>query len=278
MGKFKTRFNITVGALAMLFVAFLAAGITLRVALHGGEVTIPNFSGMSVGEASNAALANDLDISIENQYYSTTVPAGRILSQAPAAGSRVRKHWPVRVTESLGPQQVTIPDVVGEPQREATMNLRRSSLDLGGTAKLDAPGDPDIVLAQSPPPAAGVDQPRVSLLLSQTAGAATSAIVLPSFAGMSYSAASHAATALGLRLLSVTDSAGTSAPPPGAVPGPNGGFVDAAGNPVAMIVTPALPSGPIDAQRPDAGSRVNPGDAIKVYFGKAGQNLSTAPQ
>ena len=140
----------------------LLRGITLRIALHGGEVTVPDFSGMSIAEASDAALSKHLDLNIENKFYSTVVPAGRILSQAPAAGSRVRKKWQVRVTDSLGPQQVSIPDVVGQPQRDAAMNIRRMSLDLGTLAHIGAPGDPDIVLAQTPPPNAGVDRPRVA--------------------------------------------------------------------------------------------------------------------
>jgi beta-lactam-binding protein with PASTA domain len=273
MATLRTKFRMTLGALLMSFVAFMTAAITLRVALHGGEVPVPDFSGMTVGEASSAALSSGLDLSIQDSYYSTTIPAGRILAQSPAAGSRVRKHWQVRVTESLGPQQVTIPDVSGQDQRDAAMSLRRNQLDLGTLAHIDAPGDADMVLAQTPPPNAGVDRPRVSLLLSQSAGSSpTSAFILPSFLGMSYSAANHAALALGIRVLSVTDAA--SAPPAGAVPGPDGGYVDASGAPVAMVTTPSQPSGAIDAQRPEAGSRANRNDTVKVYFGRMGEALN----
>ena len=191
----KRYFQIILGALAMIFVALFSAALTLRIALHGGEVSVPSFAGMSISEASDAALHNHLDLKIDNKFYSTVVPAGRILSQAPAAGSRVRKKWQVRVTVSLGPQQVSIPDVVGQPQRDAAMNIRRMSLDLGAVAHIGAPGDPDIVLAQTPPPNAGVDRPQVSLLLSEASDTATGSYVMPSFVGMSYSAATHAATA-----------------------------------------------------------------------------------
>src|SRR5579875_3756937 len=207
--------RIALGALAMITVAVLAGGITLRLALHAGEVSIPNFTGLTVQEASNAALRGGLDLNINNRFYSTTVPAGRILSQAPAPGSEVRKGWQVRVTESLGPQQVTIPDVVGQPVRQATMDLRRNQLDLGTQAHLDAPGDPDMVLAQTPPPNAGVDQPRVNLLLTSQAEDASNAFVMPSFVGMSYTTAAHAAIALGLRVASIGGM--PVAPPPSEV-------------------------------------------------------------
>lgn len=214
----KRFFRIAFTVIAMLATMMIAAGITLRLALHTGDTLIPSLSGLTVSEAADAALRAGLDLTIENKFYSTTVPAGRILSQAPAVGAQVRKGWQVRVTESLGPQQVTIPDVSAQPMRAATMTLRRASLDLGTIAHIEAPGDPDIVVAQTPPPDAGVDQPRVSLLVSSSGAGADGAFVLPSFLGMSYPAANRAAASLGLKTAwlgqtTSTISASSSLPP-----------------------------------------------------------------
>jgi len=274
-------FRLVLSTLAMLFVMFLSAAITLRIALHGHEVSVPNFSGMTVSEASTAALKAGLDLNIENKFYSTTVPAGRMLSQAPAPGSKVRHGWQVRVTESLGPQQVTIPDVAGQTEREASLNIRRDSLDLGTLAHIDAPGDPDIVLAQTPPPNAGVDQPRVSLLLSSTASGGANAMVMPSFLGMTYGAANHAAAALGLRVTFLSDTpapapAAAATPPPAYTTNAAGVKVDANGQaisfpagqpPPAAPVVPSSPAGPVTAQKPDSGYRVTKGDTIRLTFG-----------
>jgi beta-lactam-binding protein with PASTA domain len=250
----KRYFRIALTALAMLAVMLVSAAITLRIALHGHEVTIPDFAGMTVAEASEAALKTGVDLNIENKFYSTTVPAGRILSQAPAAGSSVRHGWQVRVTVSLGPQQVTIPDVVGEPVQQASMNIRKMQLDLGTLAHIDAPGDPEMTLAQTPPPNAGVDQPRVNLLLSSSASASTS-FVLPSFVGMSFGAANHAAIALGLRVAAIGD-VPPPAPPIVAAPEP--------GQAAVAPVTPAAPSGVVTAQSPDSGFRASKGDVLRL--------------
>jgi beta-lactam-binding protein with PASTA domain len=214
MQRFLQILRVSSGALLMFVVFVLFAGLALRIALHGREVAIPDLAGLTVGEASEAALHNGLDLNIENKFYSRTVPAGRILSQAPAAGSRVRRGWQVRVTESLGPQQVTIPDVVGVPVREASLDLRKASLDLGTLAHLDAPGDTDMVLSQTPPPDAGVDQPRVNLLLSQQGAGATDAFVMPSFVGMSWPSANRAAISLGLRVAALGEMAPVVQPAP----------------------------------------------------------------
>ena len=283
-------FQIFLDALLMLIVFVLFAGIALRLALHGREVAIPELSGLTVAQASEAALHSGLDLNIENKFYSRTVPAGRILSQSPAAGSRVRRGWQLRVTESLGPQQVTIPDVVGEPVREASLDLRKSSLDLGTLAHMDAPGDTDMVLSQTPPPDAGVDQPRVNLLLSQQGAGASDAFVMPSFVGMSWPSANRTAIALGLRVAALGEMAPVAQPasPPAAASAPaappqqppsSTAPISGNGAPPQMPA-PApvqmVPVGPVTAQSPEAGHRASKGSTVKLTFGHSSTD-STAP-
>jgi beta-lactam-binding protein with PASTA domain len=238
--------------LGMLAVMLVSAAITLRIALHGHEVTIPDFAGMTVSEASQAALQTGVDLNIENKFYSTTVPAGRVLSQAPAAGSSVRHGWQVRVTESLGPQQVTIPDVVGDPVQESSMDIRKTQLDLGTLAHIGAPGDPEMTLAQTPPPNAGVDQPRVNLLLSSAVNAST-AFVLPSFVGMSFGAANHWAIGLGLKV-AVMGGVPPAAPVVPGQPAP----------------APVVPSGVVSEQSPQSGYKASRGDVLRLTLQGAG--------
>ena len=273
MRRFLQILRVFSGALLMLVVFVLFAGLALRIALHGREVAIPDLAGLTVAQASEAALHSGLDLNIENKFYSRTVPAGRILSQAPAAGSRVRRGWQVRVTESLGPQQVTIPDVVGEPVREASLDLRKASLDLGTLAHLDAPGDTDMVLSQTPPPDAGVDQPRVNLLLSQQGAGATDAFEMPSFVGMSWPSANRAAIALGLRVAAlgemapVAQSAPTTATPAGAPQANAPANAPQPAAPEQAAPVQMVPVGPVTSQSPEAGHRASKGSVVKLTFG-----------
>jgi beta-lactam-binding protein with PASTA domain len=264
----------------MLAVMLVSAAITLRIALHGHEVTVPDFAGRTIPEASTAALGAGVDLNIENKFYSTTVPAGRVLAQVPAAGSRVRHGWLVRVSVSLGPQDVTIPDVVGQPVRDASIAIRRDQLDLGTIAHLDASGDPDMVLAQTPPPDAGVEQPRVSLLLSASgAAAAASSFVMPSFVGLSFPSANRAAIALGLRVAAIGEIPQAAPPPQAVSTAPDGTPLDASGQPIPKPA-PVYPAGPVTAQVPESGHRANRGDVIRLYFGSSrppGAVSTTAP-
>src|SRR5947209_19393259 len=91
-------------ALVLLLVAAVSGLTAMRCAIHGREATVPKLVGLTPAEARRDAAANGLLLNIENRFYSAEVPQGRILSQIPPAGERVRRGWEVRVAESLGPQ------------------------------------------------------------------------------------------------------------------------------------------------------------------------------
>ena len=165
----KRFFTLVLGALAMVAVALISAFIAMRLAIHGREAVVPQLTGLTVTDATRLAAHQGLQLNLENRFYSAGVPAGRILAQDPEPGSRVRREWPIRITESLGTQAVNIPDLTGESERAATVSIRRLSLDLGVVAHLAVPGDPDVVLTQTPAPnVGGIDGPRVSLLVSDS--------------------------------------------------------------------------------------------------------------
>lgn len=248
-------FRLMLRGLALAAVALLSALATMRVAIHGGEVAVPNFSGMSLAQAAQKARAEGLNLSVENRFYSAETASGRVLAQSPAAGIVVRREWHVRVTESLGPQRVAIPDVVGQRQREAAIFVRRTGLDVGSQAFLPIAGtDAGIVVAQSPPPnASGVDRPRVSLLLSQTDTPEQTAFVMPDLVGQSSSSAAAEIRAAGLTL---------APPQQSEAPIPD---VAEAGTLAPMLPTTA--PGTVTAQSPAAGHRVNAGDTVHLIVG-----------
>jgi len=280
----KRIFTLVLGALALVAVALISAFIAMRLAIHGREAVVPNLSGLSVADANSLASRSGLALNLENRFYSADVAAGRILSQDPAAGSRVRREWPVRIAESLGAQRVEIPDLTGQTERSATIGIRRLSLELGVVAHLAIAGDPDVVLTQTPPAnASGVDGPRVSLLVSDAAIAQPNAYAMPSLVGLSYSAANARAASAGLHLVAVTESAlpTAAASSSTANPAPNGlttpaPSVAAPTAPSATRPAAVRPSGIVTAQSPQAGRRVVQGDVVHVTLGHSAPP-ATAP-
>ena len=273
----KRFFNVLLGALAMLAVALLSAFITMRLAIHGREVKVPNLAGLSLSDASRLASSRGLRLNLENRFYAADTPPGHILAQSPAPGATVRREWAVRVTESLGPQQVSIPDVVGESERAASVNIRRLALDLGTVARIASPGVVGIVLAQTPNPnAAGVDRPRVSLLLSQPEEPQAQSFVMPTLTGLTLAGAAARASAAGLHIVSAEEIAipapGTATLPGSTIPNSptitNSPAAPATGiAPAASGTPPPIPgtsTGTVVAQTPLAGHRVAKGDAVHI--------------
>lgn len=261
----KRFFNFVLGALAMLAVAMMSAFLTMRLAIHGREVKVPNVAGLSLQDASRKASSLGLRLNVENRFYSADTPTGNILAQSPAPGTTVRRAWTVRVTESLGPQQVSIPNVVGQSERTASINIRRLSLDLGTVASIAAPEEAGIVVAQSPNPnAVGVDQPRVSLLLSD-ATVSPPAFVMPSLTGLSVAVAAARASAAGLHIASAEEQRSVVT-----VPSATAGSAQTTSTTSTASSTPAATplasSGTVVAQTPLAGHRVNKGDAVRLTF------------
>jgi hypothetical protein len=236
------KFGLVVLMLAVL--AMLSAITTMHFAIHGAEVKVPSFKGLTVAEAAEKAAAAGLNSTLDNHFYSVEVPAGRVVSQSPESGTVVRREWRVRLTESLGPQRVAIPTLTGMDQRLATIEVRRAGLEVGTVAEMDAYAPAGTVFAQNPAPgAAGVERPVVSLLTAAQPLDASGGVVMPDFTGQPFSAVSAAMTRAGLKVGQVT-TAPTSVP-------------DVASPSSGQAPQPPVPIGTVQSQNPPPGHRVD---------------------
>jgi len=227
----------------------------MRFAIHGQEVSVPALVGMTPVEAERTASGVGLQISIERQYYSPQIAEGRIVSQLPLPGTKVRRGWQVRLAQSLGPTRVTIPDVTGQSEHAAELNIRRRGLDVASTAQVPTAGIPaEQVLAQSPPGNANqATSPKISLLI--TVPAEPAAFVMPSFVGQPLGSVSRALQDAGFKLGNVSVAAAATPT-----------TFDAA-NPAAAVAptTPApqpTPASIVVSQIPAAGQKVAAGAGV----------------
>lgn len=253
----RTFFRIVLLALVLIVVALISAITAMTFAIHGREVSVPDFVGTTPAEARSVAEQSGLAMDVERQYYSATVARGRILSQSPAARAKVRRGWQVQVAESLGPQRVQIPDVMGQSERVAEINLRRRGLEISSIAQIavSSSSPADQVLSQDPLPNANdVSSPKIGLLVSDSQQ--PQAFVTPSFIGQSLNTARAAVQAAGLHLgevSTVTAQASSQLPAsPSANPPPASGG--------AAPASPA--SGIVISQDPPSGQKVIAGAAI----------------
>jgi beta-lactam-binding protein with PASTA domain len=250
----------TLGGIALFAVFILFAFLAMRVAIHGREVTVPNLANLSDTDADATLKKLGLNLSVENRFYAATVPANHVLSQSPIPGARVRSGWQIRVTESLGTQQVPVPDVTGQAEEPATLMLKRLQLEVGAIAHIPAPSPAGIVIAQSPPPnQSGLDGPRVALLVSDDEEAPPSlAYVMPSLLGLTVASANDRLRTAGLHI-SANRPADASDAPASTLNTP----IDPA-IPPTIATTPLLGSSVITSQSPLPGHRVSRADSIHV--------------
>jgi eukaryotic-like serine/threonine-protein kinase len=179
-------------ALVLLLVFLASAILSMRVAIQGREVRVPSVAGLTTAEAERIANASGLVLSVENRFYTPHTPRGRIVSQVPAQDTRVRRGWKILVAESLGPQRAAIPNLIGQSEHAADINVSRHGLEIGSVAVLRLPGSPpETVIAQSPPPNTNdAVSPRISLMFSATDNAQR--YVMPSFVGKTLTETSDA--------------------------------------------------------------------------------------
>ena len=248
--QMKSAFRFAMLALILIVVAMISGLTAMRFAIHGQEVAIPPLVGLTPTEAERAISSLGLQMSIERQYYSPQIPEGRIMSQLPLPGTRVRRGWQVRVAQSLGPTRVAVPDVTGQSEHAAELNIRRRGLDIASIAQVEAPEIPaDQVLAQNPQAnATELVAPKINLLVSSEPE--PQVYVMPSFIGQPLGSASRTIQDVGFKLGNVTVAPVAEAPPD-----------------QAASATPAPPAQPspasiIVSQAPPAGQKVTVGSII----------------
>jgi eukaryotic-like serine/threonine-protein kinase len=246
----KSFFRFLLLALVLLVVALVSALTAMRLAIHGREVAVPDLVGKTPPEAHRSAELSGLQIQVERQYYSSSVPDGRILSQLPPPGTLVRRGWNVRVAESLGPQRVEIPDVLGQSERAAEINIRRRGLDIATVAEIPMPGTTaNQVLSQSPPPhASDVSAPKISLLV--TAQPPPQSFVMPNLVGQPLGSVTLALQDAGLHVGTLTFEPPDfeAIPPPPAAPSQPG--------------PPPSPASIVVSQNPAPGEQVVAGSGV----------------
>ncbi len=263
----KSAIRFALLALVLVIVAMVSALTAMRFAIHGQEVSVPALVGLTPAEAERAISNLGLQMSIERQYYSPHIPDGRIMSQLPLPGTKVRRGWQVRVAQSLGPTRVAIPDVTGQSEHAAELNIRRRGLDIASMAEMEVPGiPPDQVLAQNPPAnTADVLAPNINLLVTATAQSQT--FVMPSFIGQPLGTVSQTLQDAGFKLGNVSiappaisDVGDANASTP-AVPTPEKSNATASPAP-----TPAQPSpgSIVVAQSPAPGQKIVAGAVVNL--------------
>jgi eukaryotic-like serine/threonine-protein kinase len=182
--------------------AFLSAITTIRVAIRGRVVAMPNVVGKPLAEAQAILKGGGLQVRVADRMYSS-LPLNAVMRQSPASGEQVKISQTAQIVLSLGPQAISVPSIEGRSLRGARITLLESGLELGevSTAYLPSP-QVDAVLAQDPAKGSSATSPRVDVLVA--AGERPVQYVMPTLTGLDQAAAERALAAAGIRGAHIT--------------------------------------------------------------------------
>ncbi len=130
----------------------VARGTHVSVTISTGPASagVPDVRNLTSGEAVGKLEKAGFKPTVQKRS-SATVPSGKVIGTEPSQGVTLQTGSPVTVVVSSGPQQVGVPEVVGESEAEARATLRSAGLSVGTVTKQEEPGQAaGTVVSQSP--------------------------------------------------------------------------------------------------------------------------------
>ena len=131
--------------------------VTIIVSSGRGEATVPGVLGQKQSDAEKAMKDAGFKTDVRKES-SESVPKGRVISTSPPENSQLEKGRTVTLVVSGGPQQVSVPDVVGKQEDEARTALEDAGLRADVSQEESTSKDPGTVLRQDPTSGGKVDK------------------------------------------------------------------------------------------------------------------------
>ncbi len=121
-------------AIVAIVVALMAvASVFLNIhTRHGKEITVPDFTNMSLEEAQSLASSYHLRIDVTDSVFISRMDRGNVYAQNPRAGSRVKKDRRILITRNATvARMVEMPSLVGYSLRQAQTVIASRGLTVG---------------------------------------------------------------------------------------------------------------------------------------------------
>ena len=119
-------------ALCVVVVLVVGAMVFLnRVTQHNKELSVPDFSNMSVAEAEYAASQAGMRVEVTDSVFVKRMKRGAVYRQNPVPGAKVKKGRRIVLTiNAVNSKKVTMPNLVGLSLRQAKAELMSRGLSL----------------------------------------------------------------------------------------------------------------------------------------------------
>ena len=143
----------------------------------------PDFLGMTVEEAKQAAEEEGFTIKQGKDIYSNDYPEGKICTQDPEPGAETPKDGTITVHVSKGSKDGMVPNIVGMQEDQVEAFLAEYGYKLGNVKTITDPADEGTVLEQDPVAGTPLDkESKINIVVSD--GRGTEKGTVPSVTGL----------------------------------------------------------------------------------------------
>ncbi len=189
MGRRLLRALGTLAYVGLVFVVFgLSAYLAFNVFVRSGVTPVPDLQGLVEDEARARLGDQGLEARhrAEDDRFDATLESGRVAAQRPRAGSLVKRGSGVDLVLSRGPNQVSVPEIVGQAVQAAQVALTAAGLQAGETLSIYSETQPAGLVAFQDPPAGSLVAPSSAVRLFLSVEDLSQTYVMPDLIYRSY--------------------------------------------------------------------------------------------
>lgn len=234
-----------VGLAVVLFMGFFVGTfLSFGKFWSTAEIDMPDVTGKQMALAKQILEDKKLRVEVVDDF-SDTVPPGEVISQDPAAGSKVKEERKVTITVSKGGEDVEMPDITGIKRSEAEAKLAKMGLKLGTVYEKNSDDDAGTVISQDIKAGTKIGKGR-SIDITISKGKKERKIISPDVTGISQDAASSKIANSGLNVAIQTEESKQM-------------------------------KGTVIRQSPSAGTELNEGDTVTLFIATNNNPTSNTP-
>ncbi len=190
--KVGRRLLRALGSLLYVGLVFVVFGLSSYLAfsffVRSGVTRVPDLQGLSEDEARVRLADQGLEARhrAADDRFDVALESGRVAGQRPRAGSLVKRGSGVDLTLSRGPNQITVPDVVGQAVQAAHVALVAAGLQAGETLSIYSETQSAGLVAFQDPPGGQLAAPGSGVRLFLSLEDLTQTYVMPDLIYRSY--------------------------------------------------------------------------------------------
>lgn len=226
-------------------VSYLAYTGVNKLLNGGGDVEVPDVTGMTLSAATKEIEDAGLELRQGSEVASEEYDKGEVVTQNPPGGQKVEKGSIIRVNLCSG-KEGEVPYVVGKSKEAATAAIEAAGYEVGTISFEENSAKKGTVLSQSPEGGVkSTSNKKVDLVLSD--GEGKEEVSVPNLGGMTKSQAQKALEKVGLKLGSASEAPSST-----------------------------YKKGQVMSQNPKAGSKIEKGKSVNVTISSGVQSKSVS--